>query len=281
MLLKEKTTGSVQYETIVCRSRLDQVILLMIAVSLIFYTWFEYEISTTPMLVEFRFWVGIMLLSIAAISFINTRLKRLMLGTMNKIPFIVIPAMLTNLFYKNLEPYYTMYFLTMYTSMSFLITNKEGIKAYIMIMSLGVAWVLWSVQDSLMHEISIMFAFININVLIWVVGREFLWNYKRLGDELNRVNRLSYLNSHKLRARVARIIGLNSLIELGDSKARGLLKGEIESVEEELQNMQVVISQPIEKNSGQENKLTAKLTPLEFTLIAAELIFLANVYIIR
>ena len=281
MLLKEKTTGSVQYETIVCRSRLDQVILLMIAVSLIFYTWFEYEISTTPMLVEFRFWVGIMLLFIAAISFINTRLKQLMLGTMNKIPFIVIPAMLTNLFYKNLEPYYTMYFLTMYASMSFLITNKEGIKAYIIIMSLGVAWVLWSVQDSLMHEISIMFAFININVLIWVVGREFLWNYKRLGDELNRVNRLSYLNSHKLRARVARIIGLNNLIELGDGKAQGLLKGEIESVEEELQNMQVVISQPIEKDGGQENKLTSKLTPLEFTLIAAELIFLANVYIIR
>ena len=281
MLLKEKTTGSVQYETIVCRSRLDQVILLMIAVSLIFYTWFEYEISTTPMLVEFRFWVGIILLSIAGISFIDTRLKQLMLGTMNKIPFIVIPAMLTNLFYKNLEPYYTMYFLTMYASMSFLITNKEGLKAYIMIMSLGVAWVLWSVPDSLMHELSIMFAFININVLIWVVGREFLWNYKRLGDELNIVNRLSYLNSHKLRARVARIIGLNNLIELGDGKARGLLKGEIESVEEELQNMQVVISQPIEKDGGQENKLTARLTPLEFTLIGAELIFLANVYIFR
>ncbi len=281
MLLKEKTSGRVQYKTVVCRKRLDQVILLMAATSLVFYTWFEYEISSTPMLVELRFWVGIMLLAIAGISFIDTRLKQLMLGTMNKIPFIVIPAMLTNLFYKNLEPYYTMYFLSMYASLSFLIASKEGIKTYIMIMSLGLALVLWTVQDSLMHEITILFAFVNISVLIWIVGREFLWNHKRLSDELNRVNHLSYLNSHKIRARVARIIGLNNLIDLGDSKAQGMLKNEIGSVEKELQNMQVVINKPIEMDSRQENNLTTKLSPLEFTLIAAELIFLVNVYIIR
>ncbi len=245
MLLKEKTSGRVQYKTVVCRKRLDQVILLMAATSLVFYTWFEYEISSTPMLVELRFWVGIMLLAIAGISFIDTRLKQLMLGTMNKIPFIVIPAMLTNLFYKNLEPYYTMYFLSMYASLSFLIASKEGIKTYIMIMSLGLALVLWTVQDSLMHEITILFAFVNISVLIWIVGREFLWNHKRLSDELNRVNHLSYLNSHKIRARVARIIGLNNLIDLGDSKAQGMLKNEIGSVEKELQNMQVVISRSL------------------------------------
>ncbi len=132
-----------------------------------------------------------------------------------------------------------------------------------------------------MHEITILFAFVNISVLIWIVGREFLWNHKRLSDELNRVNRLSYLNSHKIRARVARIIGLNNLINLGDSKAQGMLKSEIKYIEEELHNMQLVINKPIKQDSVQANSLISRLTPLEFTLIAAELIFLVNVYIIR
>ncbi len=281
MLLKEKTFGSVQCETVICRSRLDQVILLLVSLSLIFYTWFEHEISATPMYAEFRFWVGVVLLAIASISFINEQLKQLMLGTMNKIPFIVIPAMLTNLYFKNVEPYYTMYFLTMYASMSFLITSKKGIKAYIIIMFFGVALVIWAVQDSLMHEVTIMFAFMVISVLIWVVGQEFLWNYKRLVNELNRVTQLSYLNSHKLRAHVARIIGLNNLIDMGDSTALGLLKDEIRSVEVELHNIQGVINKPIEVTSLKRNDLTEKLSPLEFTLIAAELIFLVNVFIVR
>ncbi len=42
-----------------------------------------------------------------------------------------------------------------------------------------------------------------------------------------------------------------------------------------------LINKPIEMDSRQENNLTTKLSPLEFTLIAAELIFLVNVYIIR
>jgi hypothetical protein len=279
-MIEEKIFGSVQYEATICRAKLDQSVMLLVASSTIIYAWFENEISDVPILAGFRFWVGVVLLLLIIMSYLDVSLKKILLGTMNKIPFIAIPAMIVNLYLKNLEPYYTMIFLMTYASLAFLLTTPKAIKAYIMIFAIGVIGVLITVKDSHLHEILILFSFIMLSILIWIIGTEFTKNQRRLGTELNRVLELNYLNSHRLKAHVARIIGLNNLVEMGEPKADKLLINEIKSIEVELNNVQEVINKPQKAEST--SKFSPRmLTPIEYTLILAEIIFLINIFIFR
>jgi hypothetical protein len=279
MLIKEKIFGSVQCEVTLCRGKLDQSIMLLVASSTIIYAWFENEISNVPILAGFRFWVGVTLLLIIMMSYLDTRLKKIFLGTMNKIPFIVLPAMIANLYLKGLEPYYTMYFLMTYASLAFLISSPKAIKVYVLMFSIGVIGVLIMVKDSQLHEALILFSFAIISVLIWIIGQEFTKFHDRLDTELNRVMKLDYLNSHKLRAHVARIIGLNNLVEMGEDRAEQLLINEIKSIEVELTNVQEVINkpqmaEPVLKYSPR------SLSPVEYALILTQIIFFVKIYIL-
>jgi hypothetical protein len=280
MLIKEKIFGNVQHEATLCRSKLDQSIMLLVASSTIIYAWFENEISDVPLLAGFRFWVGVILMIIIMVSYLDTGMKKILLRTMNKIPFIALPAMITNLYLKGLEPYYTMFFFMTYASLAFLITSPKAIQAYVIMFSIGVIAVLIEVKEGQLNEALILFTFIAVSILIWIIGTEFTKNHKRLDTELNRVLQLEYLNSHRLKAHVARIIGLNSLIEIGEPRAEKLLNDEIKSMEIELHHVQEVINKP--QSLAQLPKFSPRnLSPIEYTLILAEVIFMVNIYILK
>ena len=67
---------------------------------------------------------------------------------------------------------------------------------------------------------------------------------------------------------------------MGEDKAEQLLINEIKSIEAELNNVQEVINKPQAVEPA--TKLSPRiLSPIEYTLILVEIIFLINIYILK
>jgi len=227
------------------------------------------------------------LIGVYFLSLISNDFKKLIPGFLSKLPFIIAPTVFINLYLKNMEPYYTFFFLILFTIMAFLFRTKRGFLFYMVVYSIGMALVLFLVKDSMLHKTMVGYYFASIAAIVWVVNSSFIWTQERLGIELNRVEKLNYLNSHKLRGHVARIIGLNHLVKIGEIEAKSMIDDEINSMEIELRKIQHVINAPRQIRLGKLDikrrisaysyRLKKDITFLDVGLTIIELVIIINI----
>lgn len=265
-----------------CELHNDQFLLLLSTFGSLIFILNEHRFVEHVYMFNFKLITVLFLIFTVVITFYNKQLKALLIGKTENIPFYAAPVLFLILYMaKDGSIHHLLYYVIQYAILGFLIRSRKVLKHYIFLNTalMIVLMILLPMKnnDLIVYGIT----FIAISAVIWNVGTTFAMIYKRLNGELNRVLELNYLNSHQVRARVARVKGLRQLMANNLLEDESLLDKEIEAIDDEIKKFQEVISNDkgLEKMAIAPNEVpqTKWITPISASLIIFFIIGLIHV----
>ena len=265
-----------------CELHNDQFLLLISTIGSLVFILNEHRFIDHVYLFNVKLITVLFLIFTTVITIYNKQLKILLIGNTENIPFYAAPVLFLILFMvQDGSIHHLLYYVIQYAILGFLIRNRKALKHYIFLntalMLVLMILVPMNNNDLIVYGIT----FLATTALIWNVGTTFAMIYRRLNGELNRVLELNYLNSHQVRARVARVKGLRQLMANGLLDDETLLDQEIEAIDNEIKKFQQVISNDkgLEKMAIAPNEVprTRWISPITATLIIFFLIGLIQV----
>jgi hypothetical protein len=181
----------------------------------------------TKGLFDIRMISGLFCFALFLLSFKSKFVKKYLLSTLHVVAFLAIPYMSYVLYTYNFSLVWVVYHFIMFTAFSSLFFKKKLYLGFIIVYISCFAMALYKSEEILMETRLISFLMVAFIIINYVLFNSFLLNLDNLDKSTKQLilqnkalKKYAFLNAHKIRGPLARVLGLVDLIHLQGLKSQ-------------------------------------------------------------